>query len=111
MSYEQTNRLCVYCSERISIPSWDQLQWIQAQAEHVKVCAPKIRAELTSAQEKLKVAVEALENFQLGHEHKPELEHTRAMGDTYGWCDHCNQTVAWDEDIARDALAKIRGGV
>lgn len=91
MSYEQTNGLCVYCSERISIPSWDQLQWIQAQAEHVKVCAPKIRAELTSAQEKLKVAEEAFDLLVNG---------PAPIGGAY---------LGWAIRIARTALAKIRG--
>lgn len=48
---------------------------------------------------------EALEQFKLGHEHQPNLPHTRAMGETYGWCDFCQEKVSWGEGIAEQALA------
>lgn len=54
------------------------------------------------------ILVEALEEFKLGHEHKPDLPHTRAMGDTYGWCDHCSTKVSWGPGEAEQALEKWR---
>lgn len=50
--------------------------------------------------------VEALEKFKLGHEHAPDLEHIRAMGDTYGWCSICSTKVSWGSRDAEQALAK-----
>lgn len=60
-----------------------------------------------SRDEMLKIAVDALENFQLGHEHAPDLKHTREMGYSYGWCDYCQEKVSWGPGIAEQALASI----
>lgn len=49
---------------------------------------------------------EALEEFKLGHEHAPDLPHTRAMGDSYGWCDYCLTKVTWGPGIAEQALSQ-----
>ena len=57
--------------------------------------------------EALEEAVGALEEFRLGHEHAPGLDHTRAMGDTYGWCDHCHTKVKWGPGYAEEALANV----
>ena len=50
---------------------------------------------------------EALEEFKLGHEHKPREPHIRIMGDFYGWCDHCQTKVNWGPGEAEQALAKV----
>ena len=52
-------------------------------------------------------ALDALEGFKLGHEHAPNLSHTRAMGDGYGWCDHCNTRVFWGPGEAERVIAQI----
>ena len=58
---------------------------------------------------------EALEEFRLGHEHAPNLPHTRALGDTYGWCDFCSEKVSWGIGAAEQAIEKLevflKGGV
>lgn len=51
---------------------------------------------------------EGLEQFALNHEHAPDLAHTRALGDTYGWCDYCATKVEWGSDPAREALARAK---
>lgn len=51
----------------------------------------------------------ALEEFRLSHEHAPGLPHTRALGDTYGWCDDCSTKVTWGPGIAEVALADVFG--
>lgn len=51
---------------------------------------------------------EALESFLLGHEHQPNLKHTRALGASYGWCDICSTKVNWGPDIAEAVLAKYK---
>lgn len=56
--------------------------------------------------EELKELIDALEDFKLGHEHAPDLPHTRAMGDTYGWCDYCSTRVSWGPGYAEQILAK-----
>lgn len=50
--------------------------------------------------------ISTLEEFQLGHEHAPDLQHTRSLGDSYGWCDYCSTKVNWGPGYAEDALAK-----
>lgn len=64
---------------------------------------------MAELERKLKVAEEALEELRLGHKHAPDLEHTRALGDGYGWCDFCNTKVLWGDGIADEALKEIRG--
>lgn len=56
---------------------------------------------------------EAIEEFRLGHEHQPDLPHTRAMGGTYGWCDFCQTKVVWGKGYADSCISdcdKIAGG-
>jgi len=50
---------------------------------------------------------EALDGFRIGHEHAPMLPHTRALGDTYGWCDFCHTKVTWGPGDAEEALARF----
>lgn len=52
-------------------------------------------------------AIPALEEFRLGHEHAAGLNHTRALGDTYGWCDFCGCKVDWGPGAAETALAAL----
>lgn len=59
----------------------------------------------------LKIAIEALEGFRLGHEHAPGFLYTRPMGDTYGWCDHCHGRVSWGPGEAEQALEQIYTGL
>lgn len=43
-------------------------------------------------------------DYVLGHTHKPEDDHIRIMGDTYGWCSHCTMTVTFHVDLAKEVL-------
>jgi hypothetical protein len=63
--------------------------------------------DLAKAIAAIKIAVQELCDFRLGHEHKPDLPHTRALGETYGWCDHCNTSVSWGPGDAEIALSQI----
>lgn len=56
-------------------------------------------------------AVEALNELQISHEHNETNPDYRPLSDTHGWCSGCTAKVGLNEDIARDALAKLRGAV
>lgn len=56
----------------------------------------------------IRVLVEALEGFRLGHAHGPDLDHTRKLGNSYGWCDHCATKVSWGPGYAEEALSKAQ---
>lgn len=56
----------------------------------------------------IKELSEALGNFKLAHEHATDLKHTRAMGDTYGWCSLCSEKVLWGPGFAEQALERAR---
>jgi hypothetical protein len=56
---------------------------------------------------KLAVAVEALNEFRLGHEHNEGDKNYRPLGDNYGYCHTCATKVGLNEDIAKDALEQI----
>lgn len=77
--------------------------------EHDRVWADQILEILNPEikDEMIRVMAEALEEFRLGHEHAPDLKHTRAMGGTYGWCDYCQTKVSWNPGIAEAALARV----
>lgn len=55
-------------------------------------------------------AIPALDEFRLGHEHRADVKHIRVMGDTYGWCDFCQEKVSFGPGIAEQALEKLPGG-
>ena len=58
------------------------------------------------ASEREQRLVEGLQEFYLGHEHAPELEHCRPMGDTYGWCSYCGEKVSWGPGRAEQIVAE-----
>lgn len=63
---------------------------------------------LISKQEKmLRAAMDGVGEFVLNHEHSPGLSHTRALGDSYGWCDHCGEKVSWGEYRAKELLSQL----
>lgn len=65
--------------------------------------------ELAEMQEKIiNLLKDALEDFKLGHDHAPNLEHTRALGESYGWCDICSTRVSWGLGYAELALEQIQ---
>lgn len=59
--------------------------------------------------EAMRVMRGALSELQLGHVHNESEPDYRPLGDTYGWCSICTTKVGLNEDIARDALAKVEG--
>ncbi len=52
--------------------------------------------------------VGALKREGLTHIHAPDLPHTRALGDTYGWCDYCSGKVHWGLGNADQVLDDCR---
>lgn len=70
--------------------------------------APYVPASLLAeAERKLGIAREALEGFKLGHQHEDGWEHIRRYGDTYGWCDFCQEKVMFGPGDAEIALAEM----
>lgn len=68
----------------------------------------KLILDLKKQQSAIKILSGALEEFRLYHDHQPGLNHTRAMGDSYGWCDRCHTKVSWGPGEAEIALAKAQ---
>lgn len=55
----------------------------------------------------LKIALGALEDLKLSHEHNESNADYRSLGDHYGWCSKCSTRVESDKDYARAALKEI----
>lgn len=81
--------------------------WGNKESEAVLMDA--FRAGYAYAVNDAKIIVAALEEFKLGHIHWPDLPHTRALGDSYGWCDICSEKVSWGPGFAEEALERWRG--
>lgn len=64
--------------------------------------------EIIALLDDLKTAREALEELQLSHVHDESNMEYRATSDTRGWCSICQEKVSKHEDIARQALEKMK---
>lgn len=84
------------------------LSKIEAQLKSCRFQFTKLNENNRVLCEAINLAEETLEDFKLGHEHAPDLPHTRAMGDTYGWCDYCSTKVSWGEGEAEKTLSQIK---
>jgi len=86
---------------------------IRKDAEYISAFNPATALRLLDTIERqeraLEVARDALTELQLGHEHNTnEGDHYRPLGDTYGWCHICSTKVGLNEDVVREALARIK---
>lgn len=84
-----------------------------ANGNHIAAFNPATALRLLDTIERqeraLEVARDALTELQLGHEHNTnEGDHYRPLGDTYGWCHICSTKVGLNEDVVREALARIK---
>lgn len=70
------------------------------------VCREAI-ARIQTLDQALREARDMLKEIGLDHEHAPNLKHTRAFGEDYGWCDICSTRVPWGPGPEVEVIAKI----
>lgn len=96
---------CGHGWTRQNIPCPDCM--IVLRAVHAGTFGVGASSRISSLENGLREARELFLDYQLGHPHDAKQKHIRIMGDTYGWCDFCQEKVNFEEDPAKKMVAAI----